>query len=203
LQLTNPEFRGGLVDYRKVVAQSVGRTRPDYRWYRGIVPSWDNTARRQHTSHILVDSSPGLYGFWLKWLVRYTRANNAPEDQLIFINAWNEWGEGCHLEPDLKHGLAYLEATYAAVSNQDAQLDAILADSQLLREIGGERIARFMDEKDRLAQDVILLSAELRHRTANPAEPRRSWLRRVVAALTRPFPRLHRFGVRMYLAWRG
>ncbi|MBB6187494.1 glycoside hydrolase family 99-like domain-containing protein [Rhodanobacter sp. MP7CTX1] len=204
LEMTNPHFRGGLVDYRKVIAQSIGRTKPDYRWYRAIVPSWDNTARRQHTSHIMVDSSPGLYGYWLKWLVRYTRANNAPEDQLIFINAWNEWGEGCHLEPDQEHGLAYLEETYAAVVNEDARLEALLADSDLLRAIGKERISRLLDEKDNLARDVVLLSAELRHRALNPGMPpvpQRSLLRRMAKKILRRFPPLYRLAVRVHLKW--
>ena len=32
------------------------------------------------------------------------------EENLFFINAWNEWAEGNHLEPCVKWGRKYLEA---------------------------------------------------------------------------------------------
>ena len=110
-KITNPDFNGGVVDYAKVIAKSLNRLEPDFTLYRGILPSWDNTARRQNTPTILVGSTPHLFGAWFSYIRAYTRKffQNRP-DPFIFVNAWNEWGEGCHLEPDQKWGLGYLEA---------------------------------------------------------------------------------------------
>jgi len=109
--ILNDDFRGGIVDYSKVLAQSANRPQPDFTLYRGVLPSWDNTARRQDTPTILYGSSPDLFEKWLRYIRAYTRdAFRDRSDPFIFVNAWNEWGEGCHLEPDQKWGLAYLEA---------------------------------------------------------------------------------------------
>ena len=61
----------------------------------------------------MINTTPSIYGAWLKFIRSYTRLNSPSADEnFIFINAWNEWGEGCHLEPDIRWGLGYLEETY-------------------------------------------------------------------------------------------
>jgi glycosyltransferase involved in cell wall biosynthesis len=82
----------------------------DYTRFETVCPGWDNTARMGGSAVVLHGSTPAEYGCWLEGAVR--RALVQPPDQrLVFVNAWNEWGEGCHLEPDTRHGLAYLEET--------------------------------------------------------------------------------------------
>ena len=131
--LTNKKFEGGIVDYRKVLAQSTNKSSVGYTWYRGVVPSWDNTARRQNTSHMMLNSSPQLYRFWLQYLVDFTEKYNKPSEQFVFINAWNEWAEGAHLEPDLKYGRAYLEETLKAVNHKKLDLAEVVDNNDLLR----------------------------------------------------------------------
>ena len=38
------------------------------------------------------------------------------EEKIIFVNAWNEWGEGSHLEPDLKYGASHLQIIDALIT---------------------------------------------------------------------------------------
>jgi hypothetical protein len=83
--------------------------------YRGLMTSWDNTARRGLASHIYYDSTPEHYEVWLRRLLAYTRRHHQGDHRLLFVNAWNEWAEGAYLEPDEKHRYGYLEATARAV----------------------------------------------------------------------------------------
>jgi len=87
----------------------------DYPRYECVFPSWDNTARRGEDAWVLHNSSPEAYQEWLELAVSRTLERPGP-DRIVFLNAWNEWAEGAHLEPDERHGLAYLEATRRALN---------------------------------------------------------------------------------------
>jgi hypothetical protein len=74
---------------------------------------WDNTSRRREGAWIFHGSTPDLYERWLhNVLTRFQPPT--PEENLVFVNAWNEWAEGNHLEPDERWGMAYLQATKRA-----------------------------------------------------------------------------------------
>jgi len=101
------------VDYSTFAAVQVGK---GYKKnvYPGITPMWDNSARRKENNFILHNSTPEKYKMWLKYIKENYPWNCVPEN-FLFINAWNEWAEGNHLEPCQKWGTKYLEATKETV----------------------------------------------------------------------------------------
>jgi lipopolysaccharide biosynthesis protein len=78
--------------------------------YPGITPMWDNSARRKKEPFILHDSTPEKYKEWLAFIKEKYPWQKMPEN-FLFINAWNEWAEGNHLEPCQKWRREYLEVT--------------------------------------------------------------------------------------------
>jgi lipopolysaccharide biosynthesis protein len=103
-------FLGKFIDYNRVVLQSLSRKMPDdVTIFRTLFPSWDNTARLGNRSVIIQNTDPRLFGRWLAGLRQSNRQTKEMNQNFIFINAWNEWAEGAHLEPDLKNGRQFLE----------------------------------------------------------------------------------------------
>jgi lipopolysaccharide biosynthesis protein len=104
-------FSHTTVSYPELVNNITKTPYPDYRMYHCPVPSWDNTPRRAELgSLVLKNSSPEIFKAWLDVALADTVDRFDGEEQLLFINAWNEWAEGTHLEPDQKWGHAYLES---------------------------------------------------------------------------------------------
>ena len=83
--------------------------------YRGTMLSWDNAARKQKDYHCWDGYTPELFYEWNRTVINYTRKHFAEDTRFIFINAWNEWGEGTYLEPDQKYGYAAINALSKAI----------------------------------------------------------------------------------------
>jgi O-antigen biosynthesis protein len=111
-------------DWRVFVERSKKYHHPGYKLFRGVCPSWDNTSRRRNSgASIFINSTPSLYREWLKNAICDTEQRfSKPDEQLIFVNAWNEWAEGAHLEPDTRYGYAYLQATRNALNGGECDL---------------------------------------------------------------------------------
>lgn len=120
--------------YKDLVEASTRYVLPDgvspKDFFRCVTPGWDNTSRRKNRPIMFLGSTPERYERWLRDMVRWTRKYHSDSQRYIFINAWNEWAEGNHLEPDRLHGLAYLEATARAMKDDAGADDAVSASKQ-------------------------------------------------------------------------
>jgi arylsulfatase A-like enzyme/glycosyltransferase involved in cell wall biosynthesis len=115
MKILNPHFTGNIWDYAEFVISKKYLTKVPFKIFKTVVPGWDNTARRPNNASIFYGATPGLYKKWLLNVVQLTKKTSPPEEQIVFINAWNEWAEGTHLEPDKKFGYGYLQATADAI----------------------------------------------------------------------------------------
>ena len=117
-KIINPSFKGRCFD----VAHSIKNKRYMYETnanlFKGCFTNWDNTARKCYNGAAIYESNPINYKVWLKDIINWTKENKEKTEQFVFINAWNEWAEGAHLEPDQKYGYAYLQATKDVLENK-------------------------------------------------------------------------------------
>jgi lipopolysaccharide biosynthesis protein len=109
--------RNRILNYAEYVKAIKTISPPPYKQFPCITPMWDNTARRKEGAFILNNTSPEAYQEWLQHIAD-TFKPYSKEENFIFINAWNEWAEGNHLEPCMKWGRAYLEATKRVLGNE-------------------------------------------------------------------------------------
>jgi len=124
LRTAEPIFYDDVIsDYEQLARSALAQGSPGYPQIPCVCPSWDNSARRKSGALVLANSTPKFYERWLREVVSRQAARIAANENsdvspesLVFINAWNEWAEGNHLEPCQKWGRAYLEATRRALS---------------------------------------------------------------------------------------
>jgi lipopolysaccharide biosynthesis protein len=77
----------------------------------GVMPGWDNTARRGKDAYLFMGANPVAFAGAMR---RRLPSSRIPAgESMIFVNAWNEWAEGAVIEPSARFG----EANLASVAD--------------------------------------------------------------------------------------
>jgi lipopolysaccharide biosynthesis protein len=116
LERLDPDFQGIVVRYADMAAAALANQPAEFRLFPGVCPSWDNEARKPARGFCALGATPAAYHDWLAAACEGALAFPDPDERIVFINAWNEWAEGAHLEPDRHFGYAYLNETAKVVA---------------------------------------------------------------------------------------
>ncbi|MGD1253667.1 glycoside hydrolase family 99-like domain-containing protein [Mycobacterium seoulense] len=109
-------------DYAALVRDATKQQETAGRHFPCVVPSWDNSSRFARFGALIIQNDNAkLFEAWLRDAAN--RVASYPDDeQIVFINAWNEWAEGCHLEPDRRNGHRFLEAVRKVFGGAPAEV---------------------------------------------------------------------------------
>lgn len=122
LQWLNSARSGAVYSYEAVAEAERERLEkapePQFVQFPGVMPGWDNEARRPGAGTIYHGATPEAYAAWLKAAVARAKRILPPDRRLVFINAWNEWAEGAYLEPDRAYGRAFLVETARVIGSE-------------------------------------------------------------------------------------
>lgn len=95
-------------DYSKIIDNFYSPSdRLDY-VYPQILAGWDRSPRSGRRAIIYYDDTPEAFGKAVKGALDCVK-DKEPEHRIVFLNSWNEWGEGAYMEPDLRYGKSKLE----------------------------------------------------------------------------------------------
>lgn len=87
---------------------------PEDSWdnvYPTIYPNWDRSPRGGKSATIWKNSTPEEFKNILE-MSENLSAEKQDQHRIVFIQAWNEWGEGNYMEPDLQYGRGYINAMH-------------------------------------------------------------------------------------------
>ena len=110
LQITKQGFSGTVYDYEGTAMGALSRDGVGYLRYPSVFAGWDNTARQSLTGTTLHGASPELFQAYVEGKLDEVEKFTIGDERLLFVNAWNEWAEGAHLEPDQAYGHRWLAA---------------------------------------------------------------------------------------------
>lgn len=158
-------INGGVLNYSDVADHYMAQPpAADFEYFRSLVPVWDNTPRYGAEAFVLHRFTTKKFQDWLDFLVRDARERLPEDRRFVLVNAWNEWAEGAHLEPDTTFGYAYLNCVGRSLAgknfeNVEAGAVARLAPSRIRLEIK-EEVAKYFKKYSTAARKFSVSLAE-------------------------------------------
>ncbi len=77
--------------------------------YPTLLPNWDRTPRSGKKAVVYYNNSPLAFQESMETAC-FLIKDKPEERRILFLQSWNEWGEGNYVEPDLTFGHGYLNA---------------------------------------------------------------------------------------------
>jgi lipopolysaccharide biosynthesis protein len=100
--------------YRKIIKNYYTKEDAMENVYPTIIPNRDRTPRSGKAADIWHGSTPDLFKKHVVNALEVIK-NKKEEHKILFLQSWNEWGEGNYIEPDIVFGRKYLECLKQAL----------------------------------------------------------------------------------------
>jgi lipopolysaccharide biosynthesis protein len=123
------------VDYFRNIFSHILRPEVNYKLFRCVYPTWDNTARRKKKNpKVILNFTIERFKKFLAEMSLISVKSLPLKERFLFIDAWNEWAEGCHLEPCKKYGYQFLETCRQVSKMTIDELQANKFDEKIKRQ---------------------------------------------------------------------
>jgi len=107
-----------IIKYKDAIKHLTGKEEFSSKISPTIVPNWDHSPRSGRQGYVLTGHNPDLFRDHVRKVLDTTK-NKLPQNKLIFLKSWNEWGEGNYMEPDIKFGNRFLEVLKEELDRDD------------------------------------------------------------------------------------
>lgn len=102
-------------NFKKIVMNMFTEEDKNDNVFPTIIPNWDRSPRAGKRAKIWYNYAPKYFKKQVKLALDIIK-DKPEQHRILFLMAWNEWGEGNYMEPDLEYGHGYLNALKEALT---------------------------------------------------------------------------------------
>lgn len=101
-------------EYSQIMKNYYSKSDKEEDVYPQLLVGWDRSPRSGRNAIIYKNSNPTAFKEAAKRAIMCVE-HKTEEHRIIFLNSWNEWGEGAYMEPDLRYGKGFIKSLKEAL----------------------------------------------------------------------------------------